>query len=602
MKGLLIISLLIVLSVNVLAQQDSDIELDEVVITDNRIGIPLSEVDRSIQVLTKSQIQSSPAGNIEELLSAVAGIDIRQRGVDGVQADIGIRGSTFEQVLILINGIKMSDVQTGHHSLDLPLSLEAVERIVIVKGPSARRYGQNAFAGVVDIITHPNVRSSLEIGLKAAEFGSFGADAKIQTGGEKFRQMIQSGYSQSDGYRHNTDSKKMNIWYQGDLRLKNQNINFQAGFVEKKFGANGFYATPEATEQYEETQSSIVSAKTNFNLGRVELNTAVYWRRHQDMYLFVRDKPEIYRNLHIGNTLGANLNGNYLSKLGETGMGVEFKKDFLSSNNLGKQTRTAVSLFLEHQFKAFNDKFSITPGILLADFNDFGTFFYPGVDLAFAINSQQRIYGNIGKTYRIPTYTDLYYEDAVTAGNPDLKPEEAVAMEIGYRFQPKRWNIEINGFYRKSKNLIDWIKENENQVWKAENIAEVNLLGFETNIKHYFNSKFLNHFSIGYTYLDNQLKKSSQPYSKYSLDNLKHQVSATLNHQIVNKIKMEWSYRYFDRVTLDDYQLLDAQMMIQFKRFEIRLLGHNLFNTSYTETNLIPMPGRWFGGEVRVRF
>ena len=576
-------------------------ELSEVYFTDNRISIPLSETDRSIQVISKSDIENSPATSIESLLSLVSGIDIRQRGVNGAQADVSIRGSSFEQVLVLINGTRMSDVQTGHHSMDLPVSLQSVERIVIVKGPSARRYGQNAYAGVIDIITKLNLKSSLEVNLSAADFGTFGLDAAFQTGGEEFKQLIQASYNQTDGYRFNTDSKKSNFWYQNELNLGKHKLSFQGGFTEKKFGANGFYATPSATEQYEETQSSLTNVKADFNLNRFQLNASVYWRRHQDLYVFVRENPSIYRNMHIGNTVGASSNLTYSSRFGETAFGLEGRKEFLRSNNLGNWERTSASLFFEHKFNLLDNKLDVTPGFLVSDFNDFGTFFYPGIDVGYSISNHHRLYANMGKTYRTPTYTDLFYTDSVTEGNPNLKPEEALAYELGYRFQKQNWNFEINGFIRNSKNTIDWVKELEEDKWKGLNIAKVNLMGFESSVSYRFQSIFMNSISLNYTYLDKDLNKEDTNYSKYILDHLKHQFIANLNHKIADGINMEWIYRYNNRLTLDDYHLLDTKLRWENKNFELSIQCSNIFNTSYTETNLIPMPGRWFGGGFKVK-
>jgi iron complex outermembrane receptor protein len=83
-------------------------------------------------------------------------MDIRRRGANGVQSDVSFRGSSFEQVLLLINGIRMNDSQTGHNSLNLPVDLGDVERIEVIKGPAARRFGQNAYAGAINIITKIN--------------------------------------------------------------------------------------------------------------------------------------------------------------------------------------------------------------------------------------------------------------------------------------------------------------------------------------------------------------------------------------------------------------------------------------------------------------
>jgi iron complex outermembrane receptor protein len=129
------------------------IELSDVIITENRMQTPFSESARSMYVITKSQLASLPVQSVAEALTYVPGVDIRQRGPMGIQTDIGIRGGTFDQTLILINGVKVSDPQTGHHSFNLPLNLDNIERIEVLKGQGARIYGQNAFNGAINIIT-----------------------------------------------------------------------------------------------------------------------------------------------------------------------------------------------------------------------------------------------------------------------------------------------------------------------------------------------------------------------------------------------------------------------------------------------------------------
>ncbi|SMC83939.1 TonB-dependent receptor plug domain-containing protein [Moheibacter sediminis] len=578
--------------------QSEQYPLPEIIISDNRISVPLSQTDRSVVIITQKDIQKSPVNSIEELLAHQAGIDVRHRGINGVQADVSLRGGSFEQVLILVNGTRMSDVQTGHHSMNIPVNLNSVERIEIIKGPSARRFGQNAFTGVINIITRLNSDSSLNLGMTSGEYGSFGVNTNIQSGGSNFKQSIQSNYFQTDGYRHNTDSKKTDFWYQNELRIGKHSLSLQAGFLEKKFGANGFYATPAATEQYEEIQSSLVNLQANLSFDQLEIKPGIYWRRHEDMYVFVRRDPSIYRNMHIGNTLGGALNATYKSRVGVTGIGMELREEYLSSNNLGDWSRNSLSVFLEHRFELFGQRLSITPGAMLADYNDFGSFFYPGIDIGYSINSFNRIYANSGKTYRTPTYTDLYYEDPANKGNPYLKPEEALSYEIGYKFTRKNISFDLNFFRRENKNLIDWIKQNEEDKWKPVNVAEVKTNGLEVFADYRFFNSFLNHLSFGYTYLDNEFKDTEGLISRYVLDNLKHQFTAKLNHNLIKNISLEWAYRYNYRVSLDDYHLLDAKLKWSNNRWDVFLQSNNLLNTNYTETNLIPMPGRWFSGGI----
>ena len=111
------------------------------IISSPRIELPFSKNSRTIHVITKEEIKNSPAANVSELLQQVAGIDIRRRGVSGIQADLYIRGGTFDQTLLLIDGFKVEDPQTGHHTMNMAIPIDVIERIEIIKGAAARIYG-----------------------------------------------------------------------------------------------------------------------------------------------------------------------------------------------------------------------------------------------------------------------------------------------------------------------------------------------------------------------------------------------------------------------------------------------------------------------------
>lgn len=319
--------------------QEKERGINEVIVQGKFLNLPLKKVNENITVVTRKEIENSPAKSVEEILAQFTGLDIRKRGGNGVQADISMRGSSFEQVLILVNGIRMNDSQTGHNSMSVPFDLASVERIEIVKGPASRRFGQNAYAGVVNIVTKPVSEKAVIISAEGGDYKTFSLGLGANFGNEKFSHFFQANSETSAGYRHNTDYKINNVFYQNQYKLENGNLRFQAGIQEKKFGANGFYASPSATEQYEETQASVVSLALDKKFENFNFNSNIYWRRGQDRYLFNRQKPEIYRNMHIGNTIGGEINGSYHSSLGTTGLGLELRKEFLASNNLGHRER-----------------------------------------------------------------------------------------------------------------------------------------------------------------------------------------------------------------------------------------------------------------------
>lgn len=573
--------------------QEKERGINEVIVQGKFLNLPLKKVNENITVVTQKEIENSPAKSVEEILAQFTGLDIRKRGGNGVQADVTLRGSSFEQVLILVNGIRMNDSQTGHNSMSVPFDLASVERIEIVKGPASRRFGQNAYAGVVNIVTKSVSEKAVIISAEGGDYKAFSLGLGANFGNEKFSHFFQANSETSAGYRHNTDYKINNVFYQNQYKLENGNLRFQAGIQEKKFGANGFYASPSATEQYEETQASVVSLALDKKFENFNFNSNIYWRRGQDRYLFNRQKPEIYRNMHIGNNIGGEINGSYHSSLGTTGLGLELRKEFLASNNLGHRERFITQVFLEHHFSLLENKLNISPGISWSNFANEGNFFYPGIDVGFEFSENHKIYGNLAKVNRIPTFTDLYYVSKTESGNPDLRPENAVSAEIGYRFQQNNFLGKVSGFMRNSENSIDWVKKSPTDIWKAENIGNIDTKGIEVEFGQSFNS-FLKSYSVGYTFLESKGKEPKDLISRYVMENLKHQFVAKLENRFLKNFTNQLIYRYNERVSTGSYQILDEKLNYAFKNIQLYILINNITNSDYTETFGVPMPKRWF--------
>ena len=586
------ICLAILLAGSIAFAQQAEESIDEVTLQGKFLNLPYKKVNENVVVILKKDIEMAAANSIDEILQQISGVDIQRRGSNGVQSDISIRGGSFEQAMVLINGIRMNDSQTGHNSLHIPIELSNVERIEIVKGPAARRFGNNAYSGVINIITKTSSKESVKISAQGGDFSTYSIGLDATFGNGNFSNMFQANSGASEGYRHNTDYEIRNVFYQSQYILDNGKLQFQAGFSEKKFGANGFYASNLATEQYEEVQASVVSLSHQQNFGKLNLNSQMYWRRGQDMYLFNREKPEIYRNMHIGNNVGGEVNAAYNSKLGTTGLGVELRKEFLTSNNLGERERFVNQLFLEHHLSLFQNKLQVSPGISWANISNAGNFFYPGLDIGFDFSNNHKLFANIAKVHRIPTFTDLYYTSKNEVGNSELMPESALSYELGYRFLRNNMVAQASFFHRKTENGIDWVKNSEAAQWRAENVGSIDTKGFEAEISQKFNG-FVKSWSVGYTFIDNKLNQQAV-FSKYAMDFLKHQLVAKLENRFFGNFSNQLSYRYQERVNNYSYHLLDEKLMYTLNDLKIYLLINNLTDTQYKEAFGVPMPGRWF--------
>lgn len=569
-------------------QQKQD--LDTIVIASTRIDLPFKENSRTINIMSSEDIKNSAANNIADLLQQVAGIDVRRRGTAGSQADLYIRGGSFDQTLLLIDGIKMDDAQTGHHTMNAALPLEVIERIEIIKGPAARIFGQNAFTGAINIVTKKNLKNTVSAKTETGSFGQLNAGVTVGTNLENSTHIVHVDKMTSAGYRHNTDYDNSNYFVKSVFNKNKKAIEMIATFQERKFGANGFYARESATEQYEETQNSLIGFATEFKTEKLTLKPRVYWKRNQDEYVYLRNDPTVYRNLHITNKIGAELNGSYTSKAGITGFGVDLSKVYIKSNNLGERNRFMTTLFLEHAFK-FNN-FDITPGVAVTYFSDFDFYAFPGLDVGYKINDQLKAYGNIGYTYRIPTYTDLFYNDPSTAGNPDLEVEEAFAQEIGIKYFSPKFSGSLAVYNRDAQNLIDFIRPNNTEtVYTATNITEVNSKGFEVDASYHFKINTFNQtLAIGYNFLEDDILDQNKELSRYSLNTLKHHFTTRLSTQLCKNVSQNIIYKHAERTTGDSYNVWDASLAINLKQLEFAVTASNIFNADYIEAGFVPMP------------
>ena len=590
------ISVFLFLFVQIIFPQDStqDEILDEVVVTSAKIDIPFSKNFRTVKIISSSEIKNSPSTNVSDLLQEITGIDVRRRGIGGVQGDLYIRGGGFDQTLLLIDGMKMDDAQTGHHTLNMILPLYLIERIEVIKGPAARIFGQNAFNGAINIVTKDakGEKREIDLSLKELYYGSFeqkniSALTKILT--KKVKSLISFSNNSSDGYRHNTDYKRNNYFIKSSFNSKSYPVDVIASFTENKFGANGFYASPSATEQYEETQASLVGISTTINSDKLSITPKLYWRRGQDEYIYIRDDPSVYRNLHITNKLSAELSGSYYSSSGVTGFGVDLSSVNISSNNLGEHDRTTVNIFADYTFKLFDEKLVLSPGIAISYFSDMSFHSFPGIDLGYDFSSNFKLYSNIGKTYRIPTYTDLYYSDRTTIGNENLNPESAISTEFGLKYNRSDVKFTAALFQRNAKSIIDYVKENENDLWNAVNIGSLKTNGFEFDFKYIFRNQ--NYLSLGYTKIKDDNYVSNINFSRYSLNSLKHHLTSKLNLKYLKNINHSIVYKYSERSDHSNYSVLDSK--IRYKK-GLFIYVSNILNEDYSETNLVPMPGRNF--------
>ncbi|MCH7403158.1 TonB-dependent receptor plug domain-containing protein [Belliella kenyensis] len=614
MKKCLLISALTLSIFSAKANQDSvTVELGEVVISENRIEIPFNKTSRNISIISRKDIETTPARSLQEVLAFTPGVDVRQRGVTGVQGDIGIRGGGFEQTLMLINGIKMTDPQTGHHIMNIPIPLQAIQRVEVMKGPASRIFGQNAYAGAVNIVTTLPETASLNIQNYGGDFGMKGASivsslpVKLPFG--LYKQTLSVSHDASNGHWYNSDYKVNNVFYEGGLDINDQHeIRTMIGYTERDFGANGFY-TNSFPDQWESIQTFLASLSHTFEKKQLYIQTRAYWRKNDDEFRLRRNEPAFFTNLHTSHTTALEINSRYQSQFGTSGFGVEGRNEKINSTNLGNRQRTFLGVFAEHRIEFWED-FDFRAGVYSNYYDEYGWKHFPGAELGYQINNSSRLYTNYGASYRIPSFTDLYYQDPSNLANPNLVPEEAQSFEIGYKFQKNGLRAELVYFNRYSKNLIDWYREpstvspNPNR-WTPRNISEVTFQGIETGIQYAFGASSKNiklkEATLSYNFIDANLMQNSGVESRNTLSALRHQLIGGIKTEWFNDFEMNVKARYLERMALDPYFLLDVRVDYKrLKTFGLFAEASNVTNSDYIEAGFVQMPGRWFRAGINL--
>ena len=636
-------------SVLTFANVDNDsisrkIDLNEVQVTARRVPSLYSEVGRVITVITKKEISKFPVQSVDGLLRYVAGIDIRQRGPLGIQADVSIRGGSFNEVMILLNGINITDPQTGHFNMNIPVDMESIERIEILQGPGSRVYGPSAFSGAINIVTSEVKQKKIGAKAMAGQYGlySFGASTALPS--KKFSNYISGDFNNSNGYIENTDFKALHLFYNGKISFSSGNVNIQGGYLNKQFGANAFY-TPKYPKQFEHTKTIFTSVSADAGK-KVRVKPALYWRRNQDEFqLFRNEHPEWYSgsNYHLTDVYGGNINVIVPWHWGKTSFGGEIRREQIWSNNIGYpventkpvpgepcQTfdkfygRTNNSFFLEHSYTS--GQFSFSAGVLMNNNSSLSEVlkFFPGIDVSYWINSNIKILGSVNKALRMPTFTEMFYSGPVNEGNPDLKPEEAVNYELGVNHLTSFTDSRLSFFYRDSRNLIDWGRLEGDEKYVTSNLSDMNSFGVEFSSgidpTELFDNKdlFLRKVMLGYIYLY-QDKQSIPGYeSVYVMDYLKNKLTMGLDMRIVSKLYSKIDLVYQDRNgTYTSYENHNGEYIPVQKEYEpfvtvdLRIQWHtdkcllymdidNIFNKKYYDIGNVLQPGIWIKAGIKI--
>ncbi len=628
--------------------------LDTLQIVTHGISNTMQRLPKTIRVIKARDIQQSAVESIDDVLNLVAGIDMRSRGSKGVQSDISIRGGNFDQVLVLLNGVRLNNPQTGHHVLDLPIDLSMIDRIEILEGASGQSFGVNAYSGAINFITKKPEHEQAYTQFNAGQYNYLKTDFGLSHRLGKISVYNGFTYQRSGGYLTNTDINNTDFYTIKDfvnLHFDHERfpLNLQAGYHQKDFGANSFY-TAKYPWQFEKTHGYFISLFTKTGKKFV-LKPEVHYKLHYDEFqlfresvyqyrngFFIHDKdtaqyaPGVYykgHNYHKTQNAGGGLNMSIVSKYGHTYINLSIENERIWSNKLGEDlpepirvdqrivyTKSDSRTYFEAQLNQVKQwqKIAIGAGLNVLYSRQYDLQMSGGAYINYR-QAHMTHYFNINSAYRLPTFTDLYYQGPANMGNPALQPEQAVTYELGTKYFDLQNYITAAVFLRNANNTIDWIKYRVKDKWQPQNLTRLQTYGLEVSWKHRFNKGFIKKAALSYAFLYMEKGDNEQVISKYVLDYLKHKFNISLSHRFLFDTNLQWTavyknregqylnyidnqYRLFD---YKPYAVVNLKLNKEIGKSRLGLSIENLFDVKYNDLSYVQMPGRWIIFEWRYR-
>jgi iron complex outermembrane receptor protein len=547
--------------------------------------VPLAETSSTVLVLpVESELLrlETPL----DLLRDDSSIFLEQRGAGGAQSDIVLRGGSFAQTLVLVNGFRINDSQTAHHNLDLPIPLEAMDQIQVLHGAGSTLHGADALAGVVDFVTAaPNAASLL---LRAGG-GSFGENEQALMAGAahgRWSGRITGDRNFSTGFMPDRDYRNENASAEGWMGTGLGITDLLFAGSDRAFGADQFYGP---YPSWERTKSWFAAARQELGAKTV---AAFGYRRHTDDFVLIRSNPAIYENNHIDTSWQASLRRTEQAGSGSALLfGLEADGDAIRSNNLGTHARNRGAGYADWDLHPGKHRWTFSAGLREEIFSGGArSVLSPHVAGSWHVTDSLKLRATGGYGFRIPTYTDLYYSDPTTIGNPQLKPESAWSGEGGIDWTRSRFRLSATGFYAHQHDAIDYLRSSPDEPWQAENLPGLRFTGVESSAQ--WQPARGQSVRVAWTALFGAQDALHGQESEYDFNYPVNNVHALWNCALTRWIVLNNSVQIAQRYQQTAYAVWNAGLSGTRGAWRPYVRLSNASNTAYEEISGVAMPGR----------
>ena len=599
----------------------------ETIVTAGRLPAPAGQTGRNVSVVSAADIAASPARSLDELLRFEAGLQVTPRSAFGAQADLSVRGGTFNGVVVLIDGARFNDPQTGHFLSDFPVPLAEIARVEVVRGPDAAAWGPDALGGVIHVITH--VGAGDEPARAATASASGGGLASVM--GEAAARQIGRGAAdasaavtglRTDGAPLRDDAGAVVVGSQGEVRadlgrlaataavagrlaaLGGARLTVRGALDARDFGAAQFYTPLASDTSREATTTQWLQARLAGTASRTSWSVQASARRHTDEFTFF---PGSTPNQHTSRLVGLTAEASRAVRPDLTlGVGLSGEARGVTSNSLGDHRDASGGVFALARWTP-SAPLTVSASARLDADPGFGVEPTPMLAVAVQAAPGLGLRAAVGRAVRAPNYTERYINTARelragNLGNPDLGAERAWSAEAGADARLGPLVLQATGFWRHTGNLIDYVRATVEgvEVFLAQNILATEAAGVETSaaLGWRLGPGQAVRARVGYTTTDVQVGAAAGDF-RYVLDHSPHLVQG---RTVVTLGRAEATVEalHKTRVERDAVTVANARLAVSLggaSRVAVHGEVRNAFDARYTEVFGAPMPGRlWLGG------
>jgi len=562
---------------------------EEVIVTATRLGSTTGVWKDRVRIIGEEEIDSWSGSTLSDLLSRASVLDVQRRGP--AQADLSLRGSGFEQVLVLVDGVPVNDPQTGHHNLNLPITIDDIARIEVLPGIASSIHGPGAFAGVINIVTKSGAPQESVFRASAGSFSTHSSSVSVAGNNLKpdrklaYSARASASLEQTAGHRPGTEATSLVLSHGATVFHPGGLTRFRLGYQDRHFGAADFYGpwpSSESTGTLLVFLSSVLGDPEN-----LEVLPRLSFRRHDDDFLLDRNDPTGFRSDHQSRVMGAELafrmNETFIGSLV---LGLEHNEQEIESSTLGDHDRRRFGVFFEHGIQLA--RWLHLNWAMRADWGD-AEFLSPSISLRIDPLENLKLLVSAARGFRLPSFTELYYSSPANQGEPALVPEESTAADLTVVFQAaKGITLTASGFIKRDTNLVDWIKAVETAPWKATNVGAITSGGAELRIQ--VAPRPDTHLELGYTRLELNKNKPAL-FSKYVFRQPIDDVLLRATGPLLFGIKGTLSARFRRRPETDGAIIIDARLMRSLGPVNIFIEAANILDAHEEEIPGAPLPG-----------